>query len=635
MPRSESPADCHPVNATANHADSHAGDRHVDDRPAGNLAVNSADSHASDRHADNRTSAGITADRIDGGAIADNHADDGRAVSKDCTYPYESLGFPRVARVMIHRLRARIHRWLVGILLVACLVLMITFDFEYIFGSLEVPIPTSVILALAAAWALCAASLYFGVVRPLNRLHRLSGTARGRGGTPALIEVMASRQYRNVAEATSASSLPTVPQQDCGDASMAVPSMAQMEQRLTNRTGAAFPAIESDDSLSDSRFAAAWRVHETTSPLMAASGVVVDSLVFEVHSRLKESSDSQTSATLQVHKARFYRVEFADDGGFTRRVWSDSLWQRFDKGESVTVYWYRITSGAHSGIRIHDLADAALPVNVADHAVQLFNFAWSDTAEWLADGRPAKRRSLASAFRDEMTKDVQFGPTIAPVGGSYGAALASSPWGREYRFLPVAGYCYERMPGVEQGSGAGGSDDFYRDTTGDGVVDVATDAVTDDTKAKLAGKPTQGAAAGAVGKKTGSKSMTESSRIRILHSAVWDVRPGSDASQIWDVESPYETKLICLDGVVRDAVEVPVFSRRRYCGQGYMALVEFSYRGFTQQAWAFGDPACPASYMGQDSPAVLPVKPGDNVTLWLASGEGPNLVTPKDCGPRS
>lgn len=117
---------------------------------------------------------------------------------------------------------------------------------------------------------------------------------------------------------------------------------------------------------------------------------------------------------------------------------------------------------------------------------------------------------------------------------------------------------------------------------------------------------------------------------RILHSAVWDVRPGTDASQIWDVESPYETRLIRREGVVRDVREIPLFSRRRYCGQGYMALVEFSYVGFTQKVWAFGDPARSDSYLGQTSPVTFPVALGDTVTLWLTRGEGPNLVAPCD-----
>lgn len=607
MPRSGSSADHHMVSATAHLADSQATD-------------SVTDSHAGGSHTDDR----IAADRAAGGSVAagrvgGSHADDGGTASSNCTYPYESLALPRIARVIIHRLRANIHRRLVLILLLVLLVLMVTFDFEFVFESLELRVPLNVALSLGAAWAVCAALLYFAVVRPLKRLHRLSGTARGRGGTPSLIEVMASKQYRNVVDATSADSLPKVPAQDRGDASMVVPRMVQMEQCLATRTGAAFPAITSDDSLDDPRFAAAWRVPETTSPLMAASGTVLDSLVFEVHSRLKESSDSQTSATLQVHKARFYRVEFTDDGGFTRRIWSDSLWQRFGKGDAVTVYWYRVTSGAHAGIRIHDLADASLPVNVADHAVQLFNFAWSDVAEWLADGRPAKRRSLAGAIHDTMTKDVQLGPAMAPVCGSYGEALAGEPWGKEYRFLPVAGYCYERMPSIEHETGAAGFDDFYRE-------DAATAAAgTEGAQGKKQGDGKKGS------KKSSKKAARNASETRILHSAVWDVRPGSDDSQIWDVESPYETKLTRVDGVARDAVEVPVFSRRRYCGQGYMALVEFNYNGFDQKAWAFGDPACSASYLGQDSPADLPVKPGDDVTLWLTRGKGPNLVVPKVC----
>ncbi|MDD6462063.1 MAG: hypothetical protein PUF51_06385 [Bifidobacteriaceae bacterium] len=579
------------------------------------LADRQATDSANGSHAGHR----IVADRAADGGVSGNHADDGGTASSNCTYPYESLALPRIARVMIHRLRARIHHRLVAILLVVLLVLMVTFDFEYIFESLELRVPLNVTLSLGAAWAVCAALLYFAVVRPLKRLHRLSGTARGRGGTPALIEVMTSKQYRNVVDATSAASLPAVPVQDRGDTSMVVPRMAQMEQCLATRAGAAFPAITSADSLADPRFAAAWRVPETTSPLMAASGTVLDSLVFEVHSRLKESSDSQASATLQVHRARFYRVEFTDDGGFTRRIWSDSLWQRFGKGDAVTVYWYRVTSGAHAGIRIHDLADASLPVNVADHAVQLFNFAWSDVAEWLADGRPAKRRSLAGAIHDTMTKDVQLGPAMAPVCGSYGEALAGEPWGKEYRFLPVAGYCYERMPSIEHETGAAGFDDFYRE-------DAATAAAgTEGAQGKKQGDGKKGS------KKSSKKAARNASETRILHSAVWDVRPGSDDSQIWDVESPYETKLARVDGVARDAVEVPVFSRRRYCGQGYMALVEFNYNGFDQKVWAFGDPACSASYLGQDSPADLPVKPGDDVTLWLTRGEGPNLVAPKVC----
>lgn len=520
--------------------------------------------------------------------VREGHSDDGRFASAQCTYPYETLGLPRVARVMIHRLRARIRRRLVAILLVAFLVLMITFDFEYVFSSLEVAIPAKVIFALAGAWTVCAALLYCGVVRPLKRLHRLSGTARGRGGTPALIEAVASRQYQRVVEATSRRGLPAVPVQDQGDASVIVPVMAEMEHRLECRLGSAFPIVDSKDSLQEPRFAAAWRVHEIASPLMAASGKVVDTLVFEVHSRLKESSDSQTSTKMQVHVARFYRVEFTDDGGSLRRIWSDSLWGRFDKGAAVTVYWYRIASGAHAGIRIHDIADASLPVDVRDHAAQLFNFAWSDVAEWLSDGRPVKKRSIVDSLHDAMMKDIQLGPTMAPVRGSYGEALAGKPWGKQYRFLPVAGYCYERMPGIETVADAGASE------------------------GKRGGKP-----------RTAAES-------RVLHSAVWDVRPGTDASQIWDVESPYETRLMRREGVVREVEEVPVFSRRRYCGQGYMALVEFSYAGFAQRVWAFGDPARPDSYLGQTSPAALPVAPGDVVTLWIAKGEGPNLVAPRD-----
>lgn len=556
------------------------------------------------------------------------------SASSQCTYPYETLGLPRVARVMIHRLRAKIRRRLVAILLVAGLVLMVTFDFEYVFASLEVAIPANVILALAAAWALCAASLYFGVARPLKRLHRLSGTARGRGGTPALIEAVSSRQYQRVVESASRRSLPDVPKQDQGDASVVVPTMADAEHRLECRIGAAFAVIDprdSADSLRDPRFAAAWRVHETTSPLMAASGTVVDTLVFEVHSRLKESSDSQASVRLQVHVARFYQVEFTDDGGVLRRVWSDSLWERFGKGDAVTVYWYRIASGAHAGIRIHDLADASLPVDVRDHAAQLFNFAWSDVAEWLLDGRPVKKRSVIDSLHDALVKDIQLGPTMAPVKGSYGEALDGKPWGKQYRFLPVAGYCYERMPGVENGEGDDASGVAYR--AGESMLAQTAVPVLPvsaaDAKANKAKTLAQGQQKnGRKGKSGKRKPHTVDSRI--LHSAVWDVRPGTDASQIWDVESPYETRLIRREGVVRDVREIPLFSRRRYCGQGYMALVEFSYVGFTQKIWAFGDPARSDSYLGQTSPVTFPVALGDTVTLWLTRGEGPNLVAPCD-----
>lgn len=68
--------------------------------------------------------------------------------------------------------------------------------------------------------------------------------------------------------------------------------------------------------------------------------------------------------------------------------------------------------------------------------------------------------------------------------------------------------------------------------------------------------------------------------------------------------------------VVREVRIIPLFNRFRFCGYGYMALVEFA----GERSWAFGDPERASSYLGWNiDDAAAPVVEGMVVTVWSAS----------------
>ena len=85
-------------------------------------------------------------------------------------------------------------------------------------------------------------------------------------------------------------------------------------------------------------------------------------------------------------------------------------------------------------------------------------------------------------------------------------------------------------------------------------------------------------------------------------------------------------------GRVAEVVKVPLFSnggriprddedgggvRLAYCGDGYMALVDYAGPGGAERRWAFGDPRCYESYLadGQEPPVAV----GDEVVVQWGS----------------
>lgn len=107
---------------------------------------------------------------------------------------------------------------------------------------------------------------------------------------------------------------------------------------------------------------------------------------------------------------------------------------------------------------------------------------------------------------------------------------------------------------------------------------------------------------------------------RFLPTRVSDFVIGRERIPFQQMEDPVGTVLHRHWGIVEDAVVIPLFNRRYWCGYGYMALVSFSHLGMRKCAWAFCDPERGDSYLGDDTGNLrpIPVHSGDSVTLWRA-----------------
>lgn len=107
---------------------------------------------------------------------------------------------------------------------------------------------------------------------------------------------------------------------------------------------------------------------------------------------------------------------------------------------------------------------------------------------------------------------------------------------------------------------------------------------------------------------------------RFLPTRVSDFVIGRERIPFQQMEDPVGTVLHRHWGIVEDAVVIPLFNRRYWCGYGYMALVSFSHLGMQKCAWAFCDPERGDSYLGDDTGNLrpIPVRAGDSVTLWRA-----------------
>lgn len=375
----------------------------------------------------------------------------------------------------------------------------------------------------------------------------------------------------------------TVSPADMGDA--ATPALADSAASGTQPgglTGCAFPLVKGDDI----DLAAAWRVKDAVTPLHASPGRVLDTLTLLFAARYTIITRRNTYKTYvrraDRHPMHFFLIEFTDDEGATHRVWSDALWEWFSKGDTVTAYWYRASargmddplfSMSDTVIRIHDVAAPDVP-DVAAHAVQVFAF---DGLPWehLTPGQDAR---MSEDARKNNGYSYDLGDY--PMDGTFGRVASAQPWGAAYKFMTQVGYDANRLlaadadqgtPDADDGGGAGVAAGGKRDFTPSGVPDPALYIVRSNTKS--------------------------------------------------------------YDGVVEGVVVAPLFNARRYCGMGYMAQVRYTgRRGRVQHAWALGDPARPDSYLG-DIGALkrLPVREGDQVTLWLGGGMygSANVVTPQ------
>lgn len=367
--------------------------------------------------------------------------------------------------------------------------------------------------------------------------------------------------------------LPPAPPSERGDACTAAGEHVFLVDRMDAHGGVAFPLDTEPGAMDNSALAAAWLVRDAATPVTASPGRVIASLALPCHTFDRVDMDDDTSVRRDIYKnhmLHFFNVEFTDAGGVAHRCWSDALWCWFADGEDVTVYWYWAADGAGNYfLRVHDIASARLPVNVGEHAVQTFGFTWSDTADVIVSGHAKVKRGVRRVDGVEKpyatVSMFAWGNQDINAHGSFDTWADSQPWGRPYRYVTQMGYQTNRQP-------------------------LRSTFLGRDERSRLS-----------------------------LTIPQDELAVGFDDPQSREARNhPSRFTLHQYRGTVESVVVVPLFNRRRYCGNGYMALVEFDHKGKRKQEWTFGTPLRADSYLG-DGPIVRdpPLRPGDAAdVLW-------------------
>lgn len=200
------------------------------------------------------------------------------------------------------------------------------------------------------------------------------------------------------------------------------PDRATVTRHQSECLGDAYPMAEDDGSLPDSRLAPAWAV-VGAGPLRALPGVIVDTL--SLASWVNLGNDVNDKYDFNTH---YVLIELTDEGNRPKRVWSDAVFGWFQPGQRVTAYCYDVTlDGEEPFLRVHDVADASQPVNVAAHAGLVFSAGLAE-------------------YRDRMNTPIPDNPAIS---NSYCTAHDDEPWHKSLEYINDIGYCAERRGGGE------------------------------------------------------------------------------------------------------------------------------------------------------------------------------------------
>ena len=362
--------------------------------------------------------------------------------------------------------------------------------------------------------------------------------------------------------------------------------------------------------------AKAWRA------LPTADAVVTDQCVLWKQYDFKPSGGDSFGGYYTGKGAEsHFEVEFTDGQGRTVRCWTDGtpyLCSQVRRGDHVTV-WY---------VPDDDVSRIRVPAVLAKGDTEN---GWSPYV---------KRRGKYTMFDEE-----DFPPSEVPdqemacEPGTFGDAASHSEWGAEYwRCMPLmccARWLFGDAANPERYTGADlrryGNDSGRREATGcgfeGGFAGVGI-AIALFVCAPLFGRNDKDffwmfLIAGAV-------LLAATLVIEVLayfsarRDAAKRVPDATELGRILRVGMPYLTYRDenQAQGRVSEVVRVPLFSNGgeipksdedgsdvclRYCGDGYMALVDYMGPDGSERRWAFCDPRCYESYLadGQDAPVAV------------------------------
>ncbi len=366
--------------------------------------------------------------------------------------------------------------------------------------------------------------------------------------------------------------------------------------------------------------AKAWRA------LPTADAVVTDQCVLWKQYSF-ESSDGDSSGGHYTGRGTesHFEVEFADGQGRTVRCWTDGtpyLCSQVRRGDRVTV-WY---------VPDDDVSRIRVPAVLANGDTEN---GWSPYT---------KRRGKYTMFdEDDFPPSEVPDQEMACEPGTFGDAASHSEWGAEYwRCMPVmccARWLFGDSANPERYTESDlrryGNDSGRRGTLGCGFTWLGI-AVVLFVCAPLFGRNDRDyfwmfLVAGAV-----------FLIVPLVAEALFYFGARRDAARrvpgivgrgrILRVDMPYFTYRDedQAQGRVSGVVRVPLFSNDgeiakgdedgsdvwlRYCGDGYMALVDYTGPDGPERRWAFGDPRCYESYLADGQGA--PVAVGDGaVVQW-------------------